>query len=275
MQQLKVSILKLCLLIVISPLWAAQESDEYPGDERYTEKVQGLLRDVRNDAMDFPWHNDRKNVTKREVARELAERHFTGLNPDMQQTNARWLRCPNLTKAALEAAILDAMTNPRGFPSADGWRDWRGHHKGTWYDTNQKFWDEAKWNAPTREPTQVAGDNDAAGNPRIYDHQKVHWPGRKVGRYGWNQSHPEVNYIWGWDPKESGNENGCIGTHVGFPFARGDCKFIVWITPKAIFLEGINTGQRRTETLNGNQVRGYPKTSTALAGGRGQWLVER
>lgn len=142
-------LLAVCCCWAVFAVDAAPQTDTYPGDKEYTEKVQKLLRAVRADSMDFPWHDNRKNVTKKQVARELAERHFSGLNPGMGETNARWLACPDLTKAALEAAILNAMTNPSGFGSGSGWRDWHGHHKGTWYDTTQKFWDEAKWAAPS------------------------------------------------------------------------------------------------------------------------------
>jgi hypothetical protein len=126
-----------------------------------------------------------------------------------------------------------------------------------------------------REPTRLGGDNGNGEEPRICDAQKVQWPNRKVGRFGWHQSHPDIDYLWGWDPKDAGNENGDIGTHIGFPFELGPCSFIIWITPKAAFLEGINTGRTITKVLDGKRVTGHPKTSTALTGGRGQWLVER
>jgi len=249
-------------------------SDEYPGTAAYTRKVHNLVQKVKEDSMDFPWHRKR-GVSKRELCRQLVGRHYRGLNRGMTATNADWLMCEDVTRESLEAACIDALTNPSGFWSAAGFDAWRGHHLGRWYEVNQSFWDEAEWSAPVREPTRLGSDDGNGEEPRICDAQKVEWPGRKVGRFGWHQSHPDINYLWGWDPKDAGNEHGDIGTHIGFPFDMGPCSFIIWITPKAAFLEGINTETMVTKTLDGRQVTGYPKTSTALTGGRGQWLVER
>ena len=86
-------------------------------------------------------------------------------------------------------------------------------------------------------------------------------------------------YLWGWDPKENGNEKGMIGAHLGFPFGVGSCRFIVWITPKTAFFEAINTGGQVTRTVKDQQVQGFPKASTELSGsngaGFGQWIVGR
>jgi hypothetical protein len=262
----------LVLLSACSTKYAA--SDRYPGDEAYTEKVQNLLQRIRDDSMDFPWHRQ-YGVSKRQLCSQLVERHFQALNRGMSETNAAWLVSVDITQASLEAACFSALANPRGFGQGIGFAAWKGVHKGTWYEPNQWFCDEAVWAEPAREPCRLAGRQGDDGQPLICDIQKVNWPNRKVGRFGWHQSHPEINYLWGWDPKDIGNEDGDIGMHIGFPFEIGSCSFIIWITPKVAFLEGINTGRTVTRTLNGNEVTGYPKTSAALTGGCGQWIVER
>ena len=66
-----------------------------------------------------------------------------------------------------------------------------------------RFEDEARWSAPRRERTNVEGDHDRAGQPHRYDLQQVHWSGRSAGRFGWNQSHPDVLYLWVWIPKRT------------------------------------------------------------------------
>ena len=66
---------------------------------------------------------------------------------------------------------------------------------------------------------------------------------------------------------------------LGFPFALGSTQWLVWITPKTAFLEGVAVSERITQTIHGQQVRGFAKASTAVAGpeggGFGQWLIVR
>ena len=263
-----------CLVLLSACSTKYARSDRYPGDEAYTQKVQNLLETIRDDTMDFPWHRQ-YGVSKRKLCGQLVERHFQALNQGMTQTNADWLMSDDITQPSLEAACANALANPSGFASTHGFRAWKGTHKGTWYEPNQSFWDEAVWSTPTRKPCRLTGKQGDDGLPLICDIQEVNWPNRKVGRFGWHQSHPQINYLWGWDPKDIGNENGDIGMHIGFPFETGSCSFIIWITPKVAFLEGINTSKTVTRTMNGIEVTGYPKTSAALTGGCGQWLVQR
>ena len=270
--------LALLLLATVSLSPAMPPPDAYPGDAAFTKIIQDLRADAHNDTMNFPWA-DRNGIRKQQLCRELAHQHFDGRNPGLSQTNAAWVSCDGLTRGQLETVCFNALATPNGFASAAGWAVWRGTHKGTWYTRDHRFEDEALWATPRREPTKVEGDQDHADQPRVYDFQQVHWPGRSAGRHGWNQSHPDVPYIWGWDPKENGNENGKIGAHLGFPFEIGACHFIVWITPKTAFFECINTARPVTRTINGQRVRGLPKASTELSGpngaGFGQWLVVR
>ncbi len=253
-------------------------TDTYPGDAAYTQIIQQLRQALANDRLNFPWAN-RNGVSRQALCRLLIQRHFNARNNGMGQTNADWLGC-DVTQAQLEAACLAALNQPSGFGANHSWSDWSGTHRGTWYAPNQQFQDEARWEAPRRIPTKVQGDNAANGQPRVYSGQRVNWPGRQEGNWGWNQSHPEVPYIWGWDPKENGNENGQVGAHLGIPFSIGACKYILWITPKTAYFEGINTSHQVTRTVNGKQVRGFPKASVELPnpqgnGGCGQWLVQR
>ena len=252
--------------------------DSYPGDARFTQIIQDLLASVRGDAMDFPW-SGRSGVTRQELCQTLAHQHYEQRNALMRQTNAAWVGRGEGTRAQLEAACLGALTDPSGHASAAGWRIWEGVHKGIWYAPHEQFQDEAHWTTPKQEPTKIEGDLDSHQKRRIYDVQRVHWPGRSVGRNGWNQSHPDVPYVWGWDPKENGDENGLIGAHLGFPFENGPLKWLVWITPKTAYLEGIDTSAQVARTVNGRQIRGFPKASTEFAGangaGFGQWIVVR
>lgn len=249
------------------------EADEYPGDDAYNQKIQTLLEAFYSDQMDFPWHGA-TNVTREQLCEGLVELHYGGTLNGMTVNNAEWLGCNAFTPVNFSTILLDALMNPKPFDLKSGWADWEGHHQGNWYSPTQVFSDEAIWSPPVQQPTSdPVNDLDSNNQPRVYDFQEVVWPARQVGNHGWNQSHHEVPYIWGWDPKENGNENGDIGTHVGFPFSIDHCKFIVWITPKAAFLEGINLGTMETKTINGQQVSGHPKTSTAFTDGFGQWLI--
>ncbi len=266
------------LLGVLSLSLTPGTPDSYPGDARFTQIIQDLLGSVRNDAMDFAWAG-RQGVTRQELCQALAHQHYEQRNAMMRQTNAAWLGQDEGTRTQLEAACLEALTDPSGYASAVGWHTWEGIHKGIWYAPHGQFQDEAWWATPEQEPTNVEDDLDSHQNRRIYDVQRVHWPGRSVGRYGWNQSHPDVPYVWGWDPKENGDENGLIGAHLGFPFEVGSLKGLVWITPKTAFLEGVITSTRVARTVNGRQIRGFAKASTELASangaGFGQWIVVR
>ncbi len=261
------------LLVLTTP-----SPDHYPGDIRYTQIIQTLRSAVANDAMDFPWAS-RTGVTREQLCEALVHQHYEQRTAMMSQTNATWLGFEEEARAELEAACVEALTVPSGYPSPAGWRSWAGTHKGTWYAPDQLFQDEAQWALPEQVSSNVEGDHDNTMKQRVYDLQRVHWPGRTVGLYGWNLSHADVPYVWGWDPKENGDENGLIGAHLGFPFALASTQWLVWITPKTAFLEGVVVSERITQPINSQQVHGFAKASTALAGpegaGFGQWLIVR
>lgn len=77
----------------------------------------------------------------------------------MRQTNAAWVGRSEGTRAQLEAACLEALTDPRGYTSAAGWHTWEGIHKGIWYAPREQFQDEAWWATPEQEPTKAYAIN--------------------------------------------------------------------------------------------------------------------
>lgn len=237
-----------------------KKPDNFPDDRAFTVILQMILDGVRQDQMEFGWFRRLNINSKQELCRFLVNRFKTKKNAGMEKTNSEYTGC-DLT----EADCLGALTNPSGFDSGDRWGSWSGTHEGSWFpDVGTKIDDKAEWAEPSKERTHdPQNDLDGNGQPREYDFQKVHWPGRTCGKDGWNQSHPDVEYVWGWDPKENGEENGNIGAHVGFPFKSGDCEFIIWITKKEAFLEAVNTS---------HPVPGRKKSSTGL-GGCGQWEI--
>lgn len=250
------------LVIVLSgcPLrkdGAAPQTDQYPGDGAYTRIVQRLQRDIQADRIRLPWVDGRVR-TRMDVCDNLVDRHFDGGVGNPVRSNAQFLECEGLTRDALKQACKGALAAGAGFALGDSWRRWSGSHAGRWQQDGQAAGqDNATWDAPVKERSRVPGDTNPDGSLREYDFQRVRWDNRS----GWNQSHPDVPYVWGWDPKNNGNENGEIGTHIGFPFAVSDCEFIVWFTPKEAFLEGIRPGSPDR-----------PKTSVGYKG-RGQWNI--
>ena len=73
----------------------------------------------------------------------------------------------------------------------------------------------------------------------------------------------QVQYIWGWDPKDDGcTEGGRRGAHVGFPLDIGSTHCIVWVTTEEAFLECLRNGRRTSTTSGSGDSEGY-----------GQWRV--
>lgn len=146
-----------------------------------------------------------------------------------------------------------ALQSRRGYATAAGWRAWAGRHAGTWYsDPSATFTDDADWQPPRREASRH-------GSPRTYDLQPVRF--LTDPRWGWNQSHGEVDHVWGWDPKP-GYDHARFAPHIGFTFSKSGAECILWITPAEAFLEciGRHEGARR-------------RTSASLSKGVGQWTV--
>jgi len=234
-------------------------SDNYPGDAAYSNLVQTVYGGVTSDSISMALHNGGATQSRTAVAQILVDRHNNRQNSGQAQTNADFLG----TSFTVQE-VVDALTFTKGYPSSVGWAQWAGNHSGTWFDENQQFTDNARWLSPVVEPTNDPQfDRDNAGQPRRYDFQKAEFlnSAGQVKRTGWNQSHHEVQYLWGWDPKEQGNENGRIGTHVGLPFTKQNTSVIVWFTPQEVFLECIVTSDAMRK-----------RTSTGLKG-FGQWTV--
>jgi hypothetical protein len=233
-------------------------SDSYPGDSAYTRIVQDLFDRVRGDRISMRYRNAGASISRADLCSLLVGRHNDQKNRGQSQTNAEYL---GLSLAPGDC--LAALETPRGYPGPAGWMDWAGLHQGTWFSPDQQFTDNARWEAPRREATRSpSSDQGRDGRPRVYDLQPVEFLNRAgAARHGWNQSHPEVPYVWGWDPKEGPDGRGQNGTHLGLPFRKGEASGIIWFTPNEVFLECI-----------GPAGGGRRRTSTGLFG-FGQWAV--
>ena len=201
-------------------------------------------------------HEPGPTMTRGQLAQKLADCHNTTRN-SASQTNAAFLDMPAIAPKKIEKAL----ENPQGYASPAGWQCWAGHHDGSWYGPHgDRFPDEADWMPPEKEPAK-------RGPKRPYDFQRVHFTGPDE-RWGWNQSHPDVPYVWGWDPKP-GLDIACFAPHIGFVFDCADAKAIIWITPAEAFLEVIRPAKPRTD----GDTTPRKRTSCSTKGGIGQWTV--
>jgi len=221
-------------------------ADQYPSsDATYTRIAQDVYHGVSADniAMDF----DNSIRTREQLCDKLINKHNNAKPAGAKLNNALYIG-----ESMDRDTCLNALWYSKGYAGPKGLRNWAGEMTGTWYaDDGKTYNDPAIWDAPTKETTKdPRNDKDASGQPRVYDFQKVTFTSRSGNaRNGWNQSHPEVAYIWGWDPKDNGNQNGGVGTHVGWTLKRGDADCIIWATKKEAFLECIKPycgGKRRT-----------------------------
>jgi hypothetical protein len=284
-------------------------------------------------------------LTVDDLVKSLVDRFWYDARPPTNKSNWEWCD-PDLTilQSELRDKLKEALTSPQGFPSYqdpavnplgfrnDSWDTWAGTHWGLWLaDNGQDYLDTAVWEETTPLPTADPADllDSTTGKPRVYDHQHVTWLERKTfeaielagdgkqiinhAEHGWNNSHPDVAYLWGWDPKELWEWDnkkrllvpvwikypGTWGVHVGFPFlveeAEDDIRFILWLTPTEVFLETVNLSKQASITINPKKTQqytndpkwvsetipdmnekvklGHPKSSTAL-NGRGQWVIQ-
>jgi hypothetical protein len=232
-------------------------SDTYPGDRAYTQIIEDLRDRVSRDRIVMQFWQGGAVQSRSQVCQLLVQRHNSGSNRGQSQTNSAFLG-----QSLTGTECTNALIRTRGYSSPAGWTEWAGLHQGTWYGDAQ-FPDSARWLVPRREPTRSPGsDLDRSRQARVYDFQPVEFLNRTgAARNGWNQSHPEVSYVWGWDPKEGQDERGQNGAHIGFPLQVGTVSCLIWFTPKEAFLECI----KRTGT-------GRVRTSTGLFG-FGQWTV--
>ncbi len=222
-------------------------ADVFPSN--FSAIVQSIYWDVTHDSMSLEFKPEIS--TRNQLCNLLVDRYNNRRNTGAGQT------LTNRSFSGVSVSVgscVNALTYTRGYTSSAGLANWAGSHEGNWFDVTTKFDDAATWHSPRKEPTgNPSGDLDRFGNPRIYDFQPVTFTERSGNaRYGWNQSHPEVQYIWGWDPKDNNNQGGQVGTHVGFPFTSGFASCIVWLTPQEAFLECISpSGSQRKRTSTG------------------------
>jgi hypothetical protein len=242
--------------------------DNYPGDAAFTALLQRIYHGppgpggtpgtggVSHDKIDLAW--DRKpgagngQWTRTEIVQALLARYAS--RPSGGTTCKAFLGNANITLAD----CLKALTYPAGYPGPSGWQKWAGSHDGCWYQDNSAgVPDDARWHAPTKK-----GAHAPAGT--AYDFQPVDFlrQGGGIARHGWNQSHPDVAYVWGWDPKDIGAEHGEIGAHLGFQFSSGGADGIIWFTPKEVFLEAVST------------VNGVRRRISVGLRGVGQWTIQ-
>jgi hypothetical protein len=232
--------------------------DKYPGDEDFTEILQHIyhgplgMAGVSHDkiSLEFKANSLSNNGlwTRSEIVAELLQR-YAGVSAAGATCKA-FLGNANIT----QADCVNALTYPKGYQSAAGWQAWAGLHDGCWYqDGEPGLPDDARWRAPYKEPANS-----------LYDHQPVDFlkQGGGIARHGWNQSHPAVAYVWGWDPKDNGQEDGLIGAHLGFQFQSGGAEAIIWFTTKEAFLEAVRT------------VSGVRRRISVGLYGVGQWTIK-
>jgi hypothetical protein len=295
------------------------------------EKAESTTRrkhnDVEGDKVQF------YELTVENLAASLVARFFNDYRPPTAQSNWEWCDPDGvIDRGELAKRVTNALRQPNGFPSQsnpsvnpngfrdDSWETWAGMHWGIWMaDDEHNYLDTASWAHTIQRPSQDPDDtlDSTTGLPRVYDHQHVVWREREridavdpenpdahnFSHHGWNQSHPDVPYLWGWDPKDFPQTlikyPGHWGVHVGFPFLYNeveDIRFIVWLTPTEVFLETVNLSREVTFDIDPTNTRAYktntawksktivpmivtpktgaPKASTAL-NGRGQWVIQK
>jgi hypothetical protein len=133
----------------------------------------------------------------------------------------------DITKSEIETAL----GTPSSYNSAADWLVWAGVHEGFWYDTYTKtiHEDDATWYRPDTESSPEFNSDTL--------HQDVRFRTNETFlRAGWNESNPDAAFVREWDPKDwgptdHGHRKGYVGTHVGYPFSKGEASCIVWITP--------------------------------------------
>jgi hypothetical protein len=234
-------------------------ADIYPGDTAYNAIVQNIYHGVSADNINLVY--DQSIHTRTQLCVKLTDQHNNGTPGVATQTNAALIN-----QTITVADCLNALWFSQGYNSSTGLAAWKGNLSGSWYaDNGATFNDPAIWKAPISVQTgDPQNDLDNNGNPRVYVFQQVVFSARTgAAKYGWNQSHHEVAYIWGWDGKDNNSEpvNGDVGTHVGWTFNQGTAKCIIWVTKKEAFLECVKT------------VGAVKKRTSAGFFGIGQWTI--
>jgi hypothetical protein len=315
------------------------KTDLYPRHAGFLYYVGEIQKNIRTDRIVAP---DPANTSSKDykrsrfsalrIAEILVGNFFDIKGVPSGLSSSQWVDpAGTLGRTQLRDLFLDAVTNPNGFPAAsepqtnprgfraDSFDNWAGTHWGYFWSkySFKPYLDTARWEAVREVPTELKGrDPDSVTRrDRVYDHQPVTWLEREAfqvttkhdgrthfSRHGWNQSHRDVPYIWGWDPKffraRTISKPGSVGVTLGFPFLSPDgaIHFIAWFTPEEVFLEAVNrsvdpktTGidldfrltQQHHEKKQPLTVPpkeaverlGYPKSSNSVDG-QGQWVIE-
>ncbi len=221
-------------------------SDTFPGYRRYCEIAFALVRNFRSDVIPLVLvPND--SMSRESLVDLLVRRHNEGQSSRQTQTNAEFLEL-RLEKNDLMPSMREL---PSREPNEDPWTAWSGMHRGSWYDAEAVFADCALWHSSAVDQEDRGVEWWPRSNVTLQHVDFLQNDG-SVTRTGWNRSHPDIPFLWGWDPKDMGDEDGLVGTHVGFAFRVKDADGILWLTAKEAFLELARTlpdgVRRRTVT---------------------------
>lgn len=244
------------------------KSDTFPDNYAdYWTIVQTIHSGVSSDAITLRKRKDKSKTgkhvtyTRDQLATKLAKSH--GASRTMTRSNEAFSGT-----AITQGEINSAMSNPSSYGSTEDWMAWAGVHEGRWYDTYKKnvYEDDATWYRPDTESSSKYNSDTL--------HQAVQFREDETFlREGWNESNPDAAFVWGWDPKDwdptdHGYGKGYVGTHVGYPFSKGDASCIVWITPQVAFLEVIKPHADLPRRLRTSV------TPKSWDWGYGQWSVK-
>lgn len=212
--------------------------DIYPGRVIFQEILTRLQKSVENNQIELPAIN--QTVSREELVTMLLDSHNTKKFEDQPITNSDFLG-----SSFTDSTLLDALTSSVGYTSIQQWSNWAGNYEGSFYSVTNKFTDRARWMTPINKQTDLPNQDIDNTNAqlRIYFYQDVDFlDGTTVVRRGFNEAHPDFPYLLGWDPKNQGNQNGEIGTHIGFSFTRNNMNYIIWLTPQEAYFEVISPG---------------------------------
>lgn len=240
---------KLTIALGLLFISMSANADVYPGDSAFSGIVQTVYTNMSEDNIQMNY--DTSIGTRNQLCSKLVNRHNTYTSSNRISSNASFI---GVTLTQLDC--LNALWYSDGYNSSAGWNAWAGVLSGSWWNDVQTapngnvipgviFSDPATWHAPIKQSS-----NQSDG--RIYDFQSVFFSDRENdARYGWNMSHPDVAYVWGWDPKDNVNRGGLQGAHVGWTFEKSGAQCIIWATPDEAFLECVKpkcTGKQRVST---------------------------
>lgn len=249
--------------------------DQYPSDTDYTDIIQSIYQG----GLDKPGGKNRppssgvahdqvtleekpQIYTRAEIVTILLDRYAA----DLTLMDGSVINCKTFlwNTEFSSSACLTSLYDTDGYDAQADWDKWAGLHQGHWYrDRGDEFEDAAFW-ARSRLEGQHNG-----GTPYKFQDATFLDSANAVKRRGWNQSHEDVKYVWGWDPKDSGDEQGWIGAHLGFRHDEKGANCLFWFTPYEVFFEAVRTFGGLTRRIS----VGYGPPDDQYAG-RGQWVID-